>query len=74
MNLAMANAVSNQQAMNIAQLGVVNSFNNILAAATGMIVRTLMPADVAEALADAVVGQQGAKVAQSTPPETATGK
>lgn len=40
-------------------------------AAASAAVKSLTELDAVEAMANAVVGQQGAKVAQSTPPETA---
>ena len=40
-------------------------------AATGSVIKALTELDAVEAMGNAVVGQQGAKVAQSTPPETA---
>lgn len=39
-------------------------------AATASAVRALTELDAVEAMSNAVVGQQGAKVAQTTPPET----
>ncbi len=57
--MAMQNAVSHQQAM-----------NGILLAATGSVIRQLTEVGVEEAAAAAVLAQQGAKVAQSTPPVT----
>jgi hypothetical protein len=43
-------------------------------AATGAIIKGLVELDAVEAMSNAVIGQQGAKVAQSTPPETAVPK
>ncbi len=40
-------------------------------AATASAVKSLTELDAVEAMSTAIVGQQGAKVAQSTPPETA---
>jgi hypothetical protein len=40
-------------------------------AATGAMLKALVELDAVEAMSNAVVGQQGAKIAQSTPPETA---
>lgn len=62
-NLALANAVSFQQSMNQVSLG-----------ATAKMVELLATIDVAEAAGLTPVAQQAAKVAQSTPPETAVPK
>ena len=57
--MSMQNAVSHQQAM-----------NGLMLAAAGSVIRQLTEVGVEEAAAAAVLAQQGAKVAQSTPPET----
>jgi hypothetical protein len=59
-NLSVQNAVAHQQAM-----------NQISAAATGKIVELLVSTDVSESLALTALGQQAAKIAQTTPPPTA---
>jgi len=61
-NLALANAVSHQHAMNQLQLAV-----------TSKAVELVLSLDPTEALGNAVVGQQGSKVAGSTPPVSVTG-
>lgn len=48
----------------------LGSFVALMNASTGAMVKTLVQLDPLEALGNAVVGQQGAKVGQSTPPET----
>lgn len=79
--LSIQNATSHQQALNAASLNAVNAFNTLMvnsvasfsqiqAAATGAIVKSLTELDAIEAMSNAVIGQQGAKVAQTTPPET----
>lgn len=48
----------------------LGSWAAIMNAATGSIIKSLTELDAVEAMSNAVVGQQGAKVAQTTPPET----
>lgn len=64
------------QAAHLTRLNMIaeTSLQNGIAigqAATGSVVKALTELDAIEAMGNAVVGQQGAKVAQSTPPETA---
>lgn len=59
-HMSMGNAVSGQNAM-----------QQVTLAAVGNIVKRLTEADMPEALALSVLGQQGTKVAQTTPPPTA---
>ena len=54
----------------IAETALANAIT-ISQAATGSVVKSLTELDAVEAMSTAIVGQQGAKVAQSTPPETA---
>ena len=58
-NLALGNAVSFQQGM-----------NGVFMAITAKMAELLATIDPAEALGTSVLGQQAAKVAQSTPPVT----
>ena len=57
----------------IAEQALSNSIA-ISQAATAAAIKSLTELDAVEAMSNAVIGQQGAKIAQSTPPETATGK
>jgi len=57
----------------IAETALANGIS-ISQAATGSIIKSLTELDAVEAMSNAVIGQQGAKVAQSTPPETAVPK
>lgn len=70
--------IQTTQSAHIARLNMIaeTALQNGIAvaqAATGMIIKSLTELDAVEAMSNAVVGQQGAKVAQSTPPETAKG-
>ena len=63
------------QAAHLTRLNIIaeTALSNALMisqAATGSIVKSLTELDAVEAMGNAVVGQQGAKVAQSTPPVT----
>jgi hypothetical protein len=59
MNLAMGNAVSNQQAMNGIQQGVIIKG-----------IESLLSKDASEGVVDTALGQILAKLSQSTPPVT----
>lgn len=52
----------------------LGSWVALMNAATGSVIKSLTELDAVEAMSNAVIGQQGAKVAQSTPPETAVPK
>jgi hypothetical protein len=54
----------------IAETALQNGIS-ISQAATASAIKSLTELDAVEAMSNAVIGQQGAKVAQSTPPETA---
>ena len=59
MNLAMGNAVSNQQAMNGIQQGVIIKG-----------IESLLSRDASEGVVDTALGQVLAKLSQTTPPVT----
>lgn len=72
-------ALQNQVNAHLARLNMIaeTALQNGIAisqAATASAVKSLTELDAVEAMSNAVIGQQGAKVAQSTPPETAVPK
>jgi hypothetical protein len=56
--------------LNIIAENGLQGFLAVHQAATAAAVRAFTEMDALEAMSNAVIGQQGAKVAQSTPPET----
>jgi hypothetical protein len=50
--------------------GHMMAMNLLQLAITGSVSKSLTELDAIEAMSNAVIGQQGAKVAQTTPPET----
>lgn len=69
------NGIMQQHAGHLARVQAIteqalSGFTTIHQVIVGKLAQAIIEMDPTEALANAVVGQQGAKVAQSTPPET----
>lgn len=72
-------ALQAQQTLHLNRLNMIaeTALQNGIAisqAATAASIKSLTELDAVEAMSNAVIGQQGAKIAQSTPPETAVPK
>jgi len=70
------NTVLQQHASHLARIQTITEqalqgFTTIHSVIIGKLAQAIIEMDPTEALANAVIGQQGTKVAQSTPPETA---
>jgi len=68
---AMQGHAAHQNRLNIIAENSLANALLISGAAAAAAARTFTETDPKEAMSDAILGQQGAKVAQSTPPETA---
>jgi hypothetical protein len=68
--LAQAHSAHLSRLNMIAETALQNGIS-ISQAATASAIKSLTELDAVEAMSNAVIGQQGAKLAQSTPPETA---
>lgn len=72
-NLAQANAIANQQAVQTQSVAHLNAMNGIREAAFGKIVESIIAVSPAEGGADVATLQQLLKGAQTTLPQTGAG-